>query len=106
MFLRYANDVDLSRHITRKKNNVDKKGDSYWNAGEVVDMFSQITDGLVYLHSKHIIHRDLKPQNILRHLRQNIIILKISDFGLSAALPDMQDYAKGEGGTAAYMSKV
>ena len=66
------------------------------NAGELFDyivrndkvddvtaskFFSQILDGVEYLHENGVCHRDLKPENIL--LEKNSDNLKIIDFGLS-----------------------
>lgn len=42
--------------------------------------FSQILNGLVYIHSVNVAHRDLKPENILIDENGRA---KISDFGLS-----------------------
>jgi serine/threonine protein kinase len=50
------------------------------------DLFIQILQGLSYLHNRGMIHRDLKPQNILLSKQGNIIIPKISDFGISKSL--------------------
>lgn len=44
----------------------------------------QMTNALVYLHSKHVIHRDIKPENLLLGLRGE---LKIADFGWSVHAP-------------------
>ena len=42
--------------------------------------FSQIINGLEYLHRKGVSHRDIKPENLL--LDDNDV-LKISDFGMA-----------------------
>ena len=46
-----------------------------------VDTFSQITEGLHFLHSHGVMHRDMKPENILIDVKKNKI--KLCDFGLS-----------------------
>jgi 5'-AMP-activated protein kinase, catalytic alpha subunit len=66
------------------------------NAGELFDyivrhervddamaakFFSQILDGVEYLHENGVCHRDLKPENLLLEKQSNN--LKIIDFGLS-----------------------
>ena len=50
---------------------------------EVIDIMSQITDGISHAHSSYIIHRDIKPQNIM--IEDNGLI-KITDFGIAMAL--------------------
>ena len=50
---------------------------------EVVDIMSQISDGLSIAHDSYIIHRDIKPQNIM--ILENGMV-KITDFGIAMAL--------------------
>lgn len=54
---------------------------------EVIDIISQITNGLSVAHDSYIIHRDIKPQNIL--ILENGLI-KITDFGIAVAINSTQ----------------
>jgi serine/threonine protein kinase len=51
---------------------------------EIVDIISQVADGLWFAHQQNIVHRDVKPSNIMV-LRGGIA--KITDFGI-ARLPN------------------
>lgn len=54
---------------------------------EVIDIMSQLTDGMAHAHDAYIIHRDIKPQNIM--ILENGMI-KITDFGIAMALNSTQ----------------
>ena len=54
---------------------------------EVIDIMSQVTDGMAHAHDAYIIHRDIKPQNIM--MLSNGMI-KITDFGVATALNSTQ----------------
>ena len=54
---------------------------------EVIDIMSQITDGMAHAHDSYIIHRDIKPQNIMIEDNGRI---KITDFGIAMALNSTQ----------------
>lgn len=56
---------------------------------------SQIACGMSYLETQHFVHRDLAARNILLASRHQV---KISDFGLSRALPQDTDYYKATQG--------
>jgi serine/threonine protein kinase len=53
------------------------------NDSQIIGMFIQILQGLIYLKENKIIHGDLKPQNILLSSSNSP---KLADFGLSTQL--------------------
>lgn len=48
---------------------------------------NQILRAFSYIHSKELLHRDISPKNILLRTYEDIIVVKISDFGL-VRIPD------------------
>lgn len=44
------------------------------------EYFTQLLDGLEYLHGQGVVHKDIKPGNLLLTLDQT---LKITDFGVA-----------------------
>ncbi|XP_077247853.1 serine/threonine-protein kinase/endoribonuclease IRE1b-like isoform X3 [Tasmannia lanceolata] len=58
----------------------------------LIDLMSDIVNGLVYLHDKEIVHRDLKPRNVLINTNElasteGFLCAKLSDMGISKHLP-------------------
>ncbi len=52
-----------------------------------IQLMSQISNGLEYLHINRIAHRDIKPENLLVKIKyKNVPVVKISDYGLSKFL--------------------
>ncbi len=69
----------------------------------VVELFTQIAQGLAHAHSKGVVHRDLKPSNILLDENGNTFL---ADFGLAKILGKEVEITHSGNvvGTPAYMS--
>jgi serine/threonine protein kinase len=47
-------------------------------------MIKDVSEGILYLHTKKIVHRDVKPENLLVMQRKDgRITIKLTDFGLA-----------------------
>lgn len=53
---------------------------------DIFRYFKQLLSGIEYCHDKGVAHRDLKPENLLLSDVSDQAILKMADFGLSAAV--------------------
>lgn len=51
-----------------------------------INIFNQIISGVKYMHKQNKYHRDLSPNNILLFKTNNIIEVRIADFGLAKDL--------------------
>ncbi|KAM9786656.1 tyrosine-protein kinase Lck [Syngnathus typhle] len=59
----------------------------------LIDMSSQVADGMAYIEQKNYIHRDLRAANILVSYE---LICKVADFGLARLIED-SEYTAREG---------
>ncbi|CAD8137720.1 unnamed protein product [Paramecium pentaurelia] len=75
-------DLNLDELMNNTKNEQSKQNQNF-SKEQLFDIITQIAKGYNQLISQNIIHRDLKPQNILCNIRNNELIVKIADFGLS-----------------------
>ncbi len=80
----------------------DRIGMASLSSNEVVDIATQIAEGLNAAHKKGIVHRDIKSSNIMVTEDRKV---KIMDFGLAKVRGSVQVTRLGTTvGTAAYMS--
>ena len=61
-----------------------------WKKDDLINIFTQILNGLGVAHKSGLIHRDIKPQNImLADVEGNPYFVNLLDFGLVRALEDL-----------------
>lgn len=65
-----------------------RRPDFRFSDSEIFGIFTQVIEGLCYIHKKKTVHRDLKPGNILFDEQGT---LKICDFGLAIKMLDAGD---------------
>lgn len=53
---------------------------SYVTLQQIMQWIRQLSEGLVYIHSKNVLHRDLKSLNVFIH---SDLSVKLGDFGLA-----------------------
>lgn len=76
------------------------------SAEEVQSLFSDVVEGLAFLHNKSILHLDLKPGNVLLTHDEGELIPRamLSDFGTSRDMLQSSGSRSGNTGTLEYAS--
>ncbi len=65
------------------------------------EILLSLLDALAHVHARGLVHADLKPQNVLAELDGTV---KLTDFGLAAALDAIQHEGRAAVGTPMYMA--
>ena len=73
--MEFANGGDLNHFLVQRQRK--QKGIS---SSEVTEIFSQICNGVQYLHTHKIVHGDLAPQNILMNFENGEVTVKVADY--------------------------
>jgi len=77
LILEYAPKGEMYKFLQKQEN-------GHFDEATSSKYIRQMTQALIYCHSKKVIHRDIKPENLLLDLKGN---LKIADFGWSVHAP-------------------
>jgi len=77
LILEYAPKGEMYKHLKAQEN-------GHFDEPTTARYIRQMTNALLYCHSKKVIHRDIKPENLLLDCKGN---LKIADFGWSVHAP-------------------
>ena len=94
LIIEYCKDGDLRKYLNKKKK------DECISEKEAFSILHDIIRGYKCLVERKIIHRDLKPENILYHEG----IFKLSDFGFSKTISEMNSMLESIVGSPLYMS--
>lgn len=71
--MEYA-DITLDKYITTNNNKL--------TPSERINLIRQIMRAFIYINSKNVLHRDISTTNILLKKYEDLIVVKVSDFGL------------------------
>ena len=96
ILMEYAGEKNLKQFIQDYKNKnelIDEK--------IIIDIISQICEGLKIIHDNKIMHRDLTPDNIFIDDNNKI---KIGDFGISKTITTYNKYANTRIGKSHYLA--
>lgn len=58
---------------------------------DAVPIIRSFLSALSYLHENNIVHRDLKPENLMLAKKDDVMDIKIVDFGLSTKLSEASE---------------
>lgn len=80
-----------------------RRPDFHFSDSEIFGIFTQIIEGLCYIHKKQMVHRDLKPGNILFDEQGT---LKICDFGLALQILKAEDMPVNLNGDRSHLDET
>ncbi|GAP83399.1 putative CAMK RAD53 protein kinase [Rosellinia necatrix] len=92
LVLELAPEGELFNHIVSKQKLTED---------EARKLFSQLFQGIKYLHDRNIVHRDIKPENIL--LVDKDVHVKLADFGLAKIIGE-ESFTTTLCGTPSYVA--
>jgi len=75
----------------------------HYSEKDASEIVKKIVMGVQHLHSKQVVHRDLKPENLLLSSKDPDANVLITDFGLSAIMPEDQRLYRAVG-TPGYLA--
>ena len=75
-----------------------------YSESQAVAVTRNILKALSYLHTRGIIHRDLKPENLLLVDSNNLVDVKLTDFGMATMLKESCRLTFSKAGTLQYVA--
>lgn len=86
------------RHVLQKRENCCGLPER-----DVRRVLSDVSSGLLYLHTNHVVHRDLKPENVVLQEKDGRVVYKIIDLGYAKEF-DQSSLCNSFVGTLQYLA--